>query len=100
MQSAGSNHSNEREPLAGLIERVTFHNADNGFACSASKLAAIANRSPCWVRRHRSPPGNTSSERHLGEQSRTWGGVSPPLFARDRADLGRRHGEILGLGPH
>src|SRR5271163_2500785 len=31
MQSAGSNPSNEREPLAGLIERVTFHNADNGF---------------------------------------------------------------------
>ena len=31
MQSAGSKHSNEREPLAGLVERVTFHNADNGF---------------------------------------------------------------------
>src|SRR5277367_6450793 len=31
MQSAGSKHSNEREPLAGLVERVTFHNSDNGF---------------------------------------------------------------------
>jgi exodeoxyribonuclease V alpha subunit len=31
MQSAGSKPPSEREPLAGLVERVTFHNADNGF---------------------------------------------------------------------
>ena len=31
MHSAGAKPSNEREPLAGLVERVTFHNADNGF---------------------------------------------------------------------
>jgi exodeoxyribonuclease V alpha subunit len=31
MQSAGPKPSNEREPLAGLVERVTFHNADSGF---------------------------------------------------------------------
>jgi exodeoxyribonuclease V alpha subunit len=31
MQSAGSKPPSEREPLAGLVERVTFHNAENGF---------------------------------------------------------------------
>ena len=38
MQSAGSNPSNEREPLAGLVERVTFHNADNGFCVLRVKV--------------------------------------------------------------
>jgi exodeoxyribonuclease V alpha subunit len=31
MQSARPKLPSEREPLAGLVERVTFHNADNGF---------------------------------------------------------------------
>ncbi len=31
METSGSGSSSEREPLAGLVERVTFHNADNGF---------------------------------------------------------------------
>jgi exodeoxyribonuclease V alpha subunit len=31
MQSARPKPPSEREPLAGLVERVTFHNADNGF---------------------------------------------------------------------
>ncbi len=31
MEPAGSGSSGDREPLAGLVERVTFHNADNGF---------------------------------------------------------------------
>lgn len=30
-QSPQSDSSHERAPLAGLVERVTFHNADNGF---------------------------------------------------------------------
>jgi exodeoxyribonuclease V alpha subunit len=31
MQSARLKPPSEREPLAGLVERVTFHNTDNGF---------------------------------------------------------------------
>jgi hypothetical protein len=31
METAGSGSSGEREPLAGLVERVTFHSADSGF---------------------------------------------------------------------
>src|SRR4030081_4104059 len=31
METTGSGSSSEREPLAGLVERVTFHNADSGF---------------------------------------------------------------------
>src|SRR5271163_1704049 len=31
MQSVRPKPPSDREPLAGLVERVTFHNADNGF---------------------------------------------------------------------
>src|ERR1700720_2088688 len=31
METTGSGPFNDREPLAGLVERVTFHNADSGF---------------------------------------------------------------------
>jgi exodeoxyribonuclease V alpha subunit len=31
METAGSGSSGDREPLAGLVERVTFHNVDSGF---------------------------------------------------------------------
>src|SRR5271167_2079107 len=31
MEAASSRSSGDREPLAGLVERVTFHNADSGF---------------------------------------------------------------------
>src|SRR5271154_850419 len=31
METAGSGSSGDREPLAGLVERVTFHSADSGF---------------------------------------------------------------------
>src|SRR5271168_3523576 len=31
MQSAGSKPPSEREPLAGLVDRVTFHSEENGF---------------------------------------------------------------------
>jgi hypothetical protein len=34
--------SSEREVLAGLVERVTFHNAENGFAFCGSRRAATA----------------------------------------------------------
>jgi len=38
MRSAGPKPSNEREPLAGLVERVTFHNADSGFSVLRIKV--------------------------------------------------------------
>ena len=31
METTGSGSSGDREPLAGLVERVTFHSADSGF---------------------------------------------------------------------
>ena len=38
MQSAGLKPSNARAPLAGLVERVTFHNADSGFCVLCIKV--------------------------------------------------------------
>src|SRR5713101_2536502 len=37
METSGSGSSSEREPLAGLVERVTYHNADNGFCVLRAK---------------------------------------------------------------
>ena len=34
----GSNDASEREPLAGLIERITFHNPDSGFCVLRVKV--------------------------------------------------------------
>jgi exodeoxyribonuclease V alpha subunit len=34
----GSNDASEREPLAGLVERVTFHNPDSGFCVLRIKV--------------------------------------------------------------
>ncbi len=37
-ENRGPNDVNEREPLAGLVERVTFHNPDNGFCVLRVKV--------------------------------------------------------------
>jgi exodeoxyribonuclease V alpha subunit len=36
--SSDRHSSSEREPLAGLVERVTFHNPDNGFCVLRAKV--------------------------------------------------------------
>ena len=33
-----SHHDNDREPLSGLVERVTFHSADTGFCVLRVKV--------------------------------------------------------------
>jgi exodeoxyribonuclease V alpha subunit len=38
MQSVGPKPSHEREPLASLVERATFHNADGGFCVLRIKV--------------------------------------------------------------
>jgi hypothetical protein len=42
MQSVGPKPSHEREPLASLVERATFHNAEVAFVFFASKFAVTA----------------------------------------------------------
>ena len=37
-ENRGSNDASAREPLAGLVERVTFHNPDNGFCVLRVKV--------------------------------------------------------------
>jgi len=39
------------ETLAGLVERVTFHNPENGFCVLRLKAGAIATWSPRWATR-------------------------------------------------
>src|SRR5260370_28427949 len=52
MEASGSGSSRERERLAGLVERVTFHNADNGFcvlrikACGHRDLVTVLGAAP------------------------------------------------------
>src|SRR6516162_2849043 len=37
-ENRGSSDASGREPLAGLVERVTFHNPDNGFCVLRVKV--------------------------------------------------------------
>ena len=37
-ENHGSSDASGREPLAGLVERVTFHNPDNGFCVLRVKV--------------------------------------------------------------
>ena len=53
----------DREVLAGIIERVTFHNAETGFCVLRVKARRIATSPPSSVMRPRFPSGNGSRPR-------------------------------------
>src|SRR5258707_9251465 len=100
METAGSGSSSEREPLAGLIERVTFHNADSGFCVLRIKarghrdLVTVLGAAPSIAAgEYIQASGTWENHREHGLQFRA-------TFLSNSADLGRRHGEILRLGSH
>jgi hypothetical protein len=61
-----------REPLSGLVERVTFHNSDNGFCVLRVKVRGhrdlVTVNVECW--------GATEQKTHLRTQADPV--VSPP----------------------
>src|SRR5271155_4688905 len=100
MEAAGSGSSSDREPLAGLGERVTFHNADSGFCVLRIKarghrdLVTVLGAAPSIAAgEYIQASGTWENHREHGLQFRA-------TFLRVTAPTCRRHGEILRLGSH
>src|SRR5271154_661954 len=85
MQSAGSKPSNEREPLAGLVERVTFHNADNGFCVLRVKARGHRDLVTVLARRRLFLLENTFRPAAVGRTTASTDyNFAPPSCARPR----------------
>src|SRR6266851_3433217 len=106
METSGSSSSSEREPLAGLVERVTFHNADNGFcvlrikACGHRDLVTVLGAAPSIAAgEYIQASGLWENHREHGLQFRaTFLRVTAPTSAEGMEKyLGS--GLIRGIGP-
>ena len=106
METVGSSPSSDREALAGLVERVTFHNTDNGF-CVPSGQSSRASRPGHGTRRgaiyfdgriHSSQWKVGDPPRPRATVSRTFLRATPPTSTEGMENyLGS--GLIKGTGP-
>ena len=89
----------DREVLAGLVERVTFHNPENGF-CVLQDPGAGASRPGhgCRPRRHGGARGVDHELRRMGERPHPRPAVPGAFHPHCGTVLGRGHREISGLG--
>src|SRR5580658_8154587 len=106
MQSARPKPPSEREALAGLVERVTFHNTDNGFCVLRVKarghrdLVTVLGDAPSIsAGEYIQASGRWETHRDHGQQFRaTFLQVTPPTSAEGMEKyLGS--GLIKGIGP-
>jgi exodeoxyribonuclease V alpha subunit len=106
METAGSGSSGDREPLAGLVERVTFHSADSGFCVLRIKarghrdLVTVLGAAPSIAAgEYIQASGMWENHREHGVQFRaTFLRVTPPTSAEGMEKyLGS--GLIKGIGP-
>src|SRR6516165_9070111 len=102
----GANDASEGEPLAGLVERVTFHNPDNGFCVLRVKvkghheLVTLLGAAPSVAAgEYIQASGVWETHREHGRQFRaTFLRVTPPTSAEGMEKyLGS--GLIKGIGP-
>jgi exodeoxyribonuclease V alpha subunit len=102
----GANDAGEREPLAGLVERVTFHNPDSGFCVLRIKvkghheLVTLLGAAPSVAAgEYIQASGIWETHRDHGRQFRaTFLRVTPPTSAEGMEKyLGS--GLIKGIGP-
>jgi len=102
----GSGYGNDREPLSGLVERVTFHNPDSGFCVLRVKvrrqheLVTLLGSAPSVVAgEYVQASGTWETHRDHGRQFRaSFLTVTPPTSAEGMEKyLGS--GLIKGIGP-
>ena len=90
--------SSDREVLAGLVERVTFHNPENGFCVLRTR--ARGHRELVTVVGHAAmvAPGEVDYPlRRVGERPHSWPAVPGALHPHCGTVVGRGHREISGL---
>src|ERR1700722_15163742 len=106
METAGSDSSSDREPLAGLVERVTFYSADSGFCVLCIKarghrdLVTVLGAAPSIAAgEYIQASGTWENHREHGVQFRaTFLRVTAPTSAEGMEKyLGS--GLIKGIGP-
>jgi exodeoxyribonuclease V alpha subunit len=106
METMGSGSSGDREPLAGLVERVTFHSADSGFCVLRIKarghrdlVTVLGAASSITAGEYIQASGTWENHREHGVQFRaTFLRVTAPTSAEGMEKyLGS--GLIKGIGP-
>src|SRR3954453_12355760 len=94
----------DREPLAGLVERVTYHNPDNGYC--GSRSGGTGTSSPCSAMPPRSrpvsssrPSGKWEVHREHGQQFKATFLKSAPPSSLEGMEKYLGSGLIKGIGP-
>jgi exodeoxyribonuclease V alpha subunit len=102
----GSNDANRREPLAGLVERVTFHNPDNGFCVLRVKvkghheLVTLLGAAPSVTAgEYIQASGSWETHREHGRQFRAMFLQVTPPTSTEGMEKYLGSGLIKGIGP-
>jgi exodeoxyribonuclease V alpha subunit len=97
----------EREPLSGLIERVTFHNAESGFCVLRVKvrghrdlITVLGSAAEIHAGEHLQASGHWEQHREHGAQFRALFLQVTPPSSREGIERYLASGLIKGIGPH
>jgi exodeoxyribonuclease V alpha subunit len=104
-QPAGE--AKEREPLSGLVERVTFHNAESGFCVLRVKVrgqrdlvTVLGSAAEIHAGEHIQASGHWEQHREHGAQFRALFLQVTPPSSREGIERYLASGLIKGIGPH
>jgi exodeoxyribonuclease V alpha subunit len=97
----------EREPLSGLVERVTFHSAESGFCVLRVKVrgqrdlvTVLGSAAEIHVGEHIQASGHWEQHREHGPQFRSLFLQVTPPSSREGIERYLASGLIKGIGPH
>ncbi len=97
----------EREPLSGLIERVTFHNAESGFCVLRVKvrghrdlITVLGSAAEIHAGEHLQASGHWEQHREHEAQFRALFLQVTPPSSREGIERYLASGLIKGIGPH
>ncbi len=104
-QPAGE--AKEREPLSGLVERVTFHSAESGFCVLRVKvrghrdlITVLGSAAEIHAGEHIQASGHWEQHREHGPQFRALFLQVTPPSSREGIERYLASGLIKGIGPH
>jgi hypothetical protein len=104
-QPAGE--AKERAPLSGLVERVTFHNAESGFCVLRVKMrgqrdlvTVLGSAAEIHAGEHIQASGHWEQHREHGPQFRALFLQVTPPSSREGIERYLASGLIKGIGPH
>ena len=97
----------EREPLSGLVERVTFHSGETGFCVLRVKVrgqhdlvTVLGSAAEIHAGEHIQASGHWEQHREHGPQFRAHFLQATPPSSREGIERYLASGLIKGIGPH